>query len=119
MPHIRTVKELAAAVRIGKYADGGYPIYFLCADGGALAPATVKKNYKQIAQAVKEGSRGDSQWRVVAYDVNWEDPELYDADTNVRIPSAYAEDQAPKRAYKAKVKMVGKYPIVRSILRTR
>jgi len=28
---------------------------------------------------------------VIAAEVNWEDPDLYCADSNERIPSAYAE----------------------------
>lgn len=92
---INTVKELANAVRQGNYTLlGGYPIYFVCADGGVLSPKAVKDNYKLIARAVKEKGVYNRSWQVVGFDINWEDPNLYCCDTNERIPSAYAEESA-------------------------
>jgi hypothetical protein len=90
---IKTVKDLGAALKAGPYAwPGGYPIFFVTADGGALSFATVWEERKIIARAIADGD--DAQWRVVASDVNWEDAELFDDHSGNRIESAYAEDDA-------------------------
>jgi len=86
---IKTVKDLMFALRMGNYAwPGGYPLFFLTADRGALHPNTVRSELWQIARAVRD--KDNAQWRVIACDVNWEDSELYDAHTNEKIEAAYA-----------------------------
>jgi len=70
---------------------GGYPIYYLCADGGILCPHCANKE-----SAVKEADErpdypGFDQWRIVASDINWEDPSLTCDNCNQRIKSAYGE----------------------------
>lgn len=89
---IDSVRELMQAVREGKYADGGYPLFFFAHDGDTLCPDCVKKEIWQIARAVRDKQRNG--WRVVGMDVNWEDPDMWCAHCNARIPSAYAEDEA-------------------------
>jgi hypothetical protein len=91
---INTVADLDEALEHGPYAwPGGYPVYFVTADGGALAFKTVEAEYDTIADAINDDDTNGG-WRVVAADVNWEDPELYDDHTGERIESAYAEDDA-------------------------
>lgn len=88
-----TVAELDEALERGPYAwPGGYPLFFITDDGGVLSFKTVREEYDQIRESIEEDL--NDGWRVVAVDVNWEDPELYDDHTNERIESAYAEDDA-------------------------
>jgi hypothetical protein len=91
--NIDTISDFRKAVRHGAYAwPGGYPTFFICADAGALCHACAKKERRSIIHSIKD-DYGDG-WRVVAMDVNWEDPELFCAHCNERIESAYAEDKA-------------------------
>jgi len=83
----KTVKEM---LRGGAYAwPGGYPMFFITSDGAALSFAAVRANWCLVCAAMR-GHLNDG-WRVIAAEVNWEDPDLYCADSNERIPSAYAE----------------------------
>ena len=72
---------------------GGYPLYYLCADGGILCPQCANKE-----SAVREAEEhpdypDDDQWRIVAADVNWEDSSLTCDHCGQRIESAYAEPE--------------------------
>jgi hypothetical protein len=96
---INTVADLDEALDGGKYTSvGGYPVYYITCDGAALSYDTVKEEYDTIKEAVADWEADSSVpcdgWRVVAVDINWEDPELYDDHTSERIESAYAEDDA-------------------------
>ena len=91
--YIKTVADLDRVLADGPYADGGYPKYFLTEDGGALAFSTVKAEYPLIKEAIESRDKTGG-WFVIAFDINWENPELYDDHTGERIKSAYAEDQA-------------------------
>ena len=77
---------------VDSYAwPGGYPLYYLCADGESLCPACVAREFARIEQAILDAD--DSDWRVIAVDVNYEDSSLYCAHCSDRIPSAYAEPE--------------------------
>ena len=79
------------ALSQGAYAwPGGYPIYFLCADGEALSFDAAIENAALIRDAII-GADNTGGWRVVGCGVSWEDGALFCADTNKRIESAYAE----------------------------
>ena len=79
-------------LRDGPYAwPGGYPMYFVTADGEALSFEAVRKCWREVCRSHVTSFR-DPCWSLVAFDVNWEDAELYCAHTHARIPSAYAED---------------------------
>lgn len=94
---INTVQDFGKALKQGPYAwPGGYPIFFLTSDGGALAFGTAWEERQQIARAIIE--QDNSGWRVVGSDVNWEDGELLDDHTGERIESAYAEEGAGPHA---------------------
>lgn len=75
----------------GRYLDhawpGGYPVFHICDDGGYLCPACAN----DPANPIHEDTPNDG-WRIVASDINYEDPELYCDHCNERIPSAYAEE---------------------------
>jgi len=68
---------------------GGYPLYYITADGGVLSPSAVEENLDLCRDP------SDSQWHVIGADVNWEDPCLICDHTGNRIESAYAEDECP------------------------
>src|SRR5574337_870491 len=91
---INTVRDFGEALKNGPYAwPGGYPIFFITSDGGALSFATAWNERALIVQAILDNDRRGG-WRVVASDVNWEDGSLYDDHSGARIESAYAEDDA-------------------------
>lgn len=93
---INSISDYRRAIRNGPYAwPGGYPLYFVMADGESLSFKAAKENRREILEALAHGDRRD-QWRPVAFEVNWEDPDLVCAHTNERIESAYAEDIANK-----------------------
>lgn len=101
-----TVREFLQSLRGGRYADGGYPKFWLTADGGELSYAACLANCGRIARAIRGDAKragidparfyswDEAQWRVVACDINWENPDMRCADTGERIESAYAEDDA-------------------------
>jgi hypothetical protein len=94
---IETVRDFLECLREGAYTSvGSYPKFFLTDDGGALSFKTAREEVWQIARAIRDVERNG--WRVVACDVNWEDPELFDDHSGERIQSAYAEDEAQQNA---------------------
>jgi hypothetical protein len=88
---IESVSDFRRAMRYGPYAwPGAYPIYFITADGGVLSYAAAKAERRQVVRAIGH-SESFSGWRIVAYDVNWEDADLTCDHTGEKIESAYAE----------------------------
>lgn len=69
--HFRTIEsgaQLKATLRAGPYAwPGGYDLYFITSDGGALCFDCVKGNLRPILESVKTGY--DDGWRVTACDM--------------------------------------------------
>lgn len=92
---VYTVEQFRADLQEPYVWPGGYPRYFLCSDGEALSYAAAQECAPLIEQAIEHRDTSGG-WRVVACEVNWEDPELYCSHTNKRIESAYAEDDAPE-----------------------
>lgn len=91
---IESISDFRKAIRNGPYAwPGGYPLYFLMADGETLSfnAARDKSNRRAILEAIAH--KNDRQWQPVAMDINWEDDAMFCAHTNERIESAYAEPE--------------------------
>lgn len=85
-----TLGEYRAAIRSGPYAwPGGYPLFFICDDGGALCFTCAKKERRNIISSIAWNVRDG--WKVAAVDVNWEDTELYCDHCSKPIESAYGE----------------------------
>lgn len=85
-----TLADIKNALRNGPYAwPGGYPTFFITSHGEALSHAAVRADWVNVCAEYISG--GNTGWRIAAIDINWEDPDLYCAETNARIPSAYAE----------------------------
>jgi hypothetical protein len=70
---------------------GGYPRYFICADGEALSFPEAEHNKALIVDAIN-GDPFNSEWRVVGCEINWEDQDLICVSSGERIQSAYGED---------------------------
>lgn len=102
---IKTGKDFRTAIKQGPYAwPGGYPTFFITSDGEALSFNDAKKNAKQIIRAIRDKDRGG--WNVVAFEINWEDNELYSSDSNEKIESAYAENPRKRKSYGGEARKV-------------
>jgi hypothetical protein len=93
-----TLQEVKRLLRHGPWAwPGGYPLYLVCDDGGALCFTCARKEWRQVVSAhLRPWAQNAEidQWRIATYDTNWEDPELQCEHCGKRIQSAYAEDEA-------------------------
>ena len=89
---IETLCDFRRAMRHGPYVwPGGYPVYFITADGGALSYDAARANRREIISAIADNdARGG--WRVAGLEINYEDDALYCDHTGARIPSAYGDD---------------------------
>ena len=89
---ISSGRKLRNTLRAGPYAwPGGYPLYFITSDGGALSFQTVRENLRSVLDSIRHKS--NDGWRVIACEVNWEDENLYDDHTGEKIESAYGENE--------------------------
>ena len=87
---IANAADVKSCLRAGPYAwPGGYPLYFVTRDGGALSFDAVQDNLALVLADMRDGS-GD--WAVTAVDINYEDVELACDHTGEHIPSAYGDD---------------------------
>lgn len=87
---INSISDFRKAVRNGPYAwPGGYPLYFICDDGGALCCACVKTERRNILESISNKARDG--WNVRGMDINYEDSELTCDHCNKAIESAYGE----------------------------
>jgi len=85
--NIETVADFRKAVRMGPYAwPGGYPLYWITSDGGALSWEVCKTERHNILWSLH--NKVDDGWRVVALDVNYEDDIICDH-TGKQIEAAY------------------------------
>lgn len=89
-----SLSVIKSELRAGKYAwPGGYPKFFVCADGETLSYEAAYENRKEIFRTHLQAPKGyhDAQWTLVGCDINWEDNEMVCAHTGKRIESAYAD----------------------------
>jgi hypothetical protein len=93
---IRTVADLKATLRAGEWAwPGGYPLYFVTSDGGALSFDTVKAELFNVIWEIQ--TETDGGWRVVGCDINYEDGDLVCDHSGDPIESAYGDrNMAPR-----------------------
>lgn len=85
---INSLSDLRKAFRHGPYAwPGGYPVYFVMADGAALSFKSARENRREMIAAFCK--YGDPDWKPVALEINWEDDSLVDSHTGEKIESAY------------------------------
>jgi hypothetical protein len=97
MLNINSISDFRKAVRNGPYAwPGGYPLYWIMADGGACAFNVAKTERRSMLEALRDDATDNGpslDWLPVALEVNWEDGDLFCDHTGERIPSAYAEPE--------------------------
>jgi hypothetical protein len=87
---IETPADLKATLRAGPYTwPGGYPMYFVMADGEALSFKAAREQLAELLAAFRSCDRHD-QWRAVGVEINYEDPDLVCAHTNEPIEAAHA-----------------------------
>lgn len=95
--HIQRVDQFNLALSQGGYAwPGGYPLYFVMADGESLAfdVAGLPDVAPLIRDAIIAGPHtGNDEWRVIAVEVNWEDDTLTCVHTGRAIECAYPSDE--------------------------
>ena len=74
---------------------GGYPIYYVFADGGCCCPDCANENIEEIDADIKGKRCWNSHggWAIDAFDINYEDADLYCDHCSKRIESAYAEPE--------------------------
>ncbi len=65
---------------------GGYPMYYVCKDGGTLCPTCANKEIDLIAAALHD--EHDKQWGLAGLDVNYEDESLYCDHCSKQLESA-------------------------------
>lgn len=76
---------------------GGYPIYYLFADGGVCCPACANKEITQIDDDTRGVVRFPMMrprcggFALCGFDVNYEDRDLYCDHCGKEIPAAYAD----------------------------
>jgi hypothetical protein len=70
---------------------GGYPLYWITADGAALAWHVVRDEWREIVAAHLHRDRGCG-WYIEACDVNWEDAHLFCDHCGEQIEPAYGEN---------------------------
>jgi hypothetical protein len=88
---IENRQQLRATIRIGKYGwPGGYPLYLMFGDGEPCCFECANKEYKRIARDMKDGY--DKSFQIIGCDINYEDNDMYCANCNTKIESAYGED---------------------------
>ena len=87
---IDTVADFKATLRAGPYVwPGGYPLFFITSDGGALSFESARECAYEIMHSIRHGI--NDGWRVVACEVNYEDSDLYCDHSGKPIESAYGE----------------------------
>jgi hypothetical protein len=80
--------ELSENGKLPAYAwPGGYPIYYLCADGEVLCADCA--NSEEAVNA----DESDKQWHIVGADCNYEDDCMHCAHCNKQIEPAYPADK--------------------------
>lgn len=86
----KTHESIKAA--IGAYAwPGGYPVYLVMADGGALCPECLRSNLRLILRATH--GHHATEWAAEGAVINWEDAALTCDNCGQRIEVAYGEDE--------------------------
>lgn len=86
--YIKSCADFKATIRAGEFAwPGGYQMFLITSDGGALSFASAKENAGQVLDSIGSGS--NDGWRVVGCDINYEDTDLYCDHSGESIPAAY------------------------------
>ncbi len=87
-----TAREYKEGIRDGAYAwPGMCAKYLIMEDGGALCFTCAHREAYCILSEIRRPGAGDPGWRPAAFDVNWEDPDLYCDQCGAQIPREYED----------------------------
>jgi hypothetical protein len=94
---LTALRENEGHGKLIKYAwPGGYPVFYLTADGAMLCPDCANGENGSEARTCDgpDDSPWDRQWKIVAGDVYWEGPDEPCAHCGAAIASAYGDPDA-------------------------
>jgi len=76
-----------------KYAwPGGYPLFIVLSDGGALSIDAARANYRRLCRAYITKDAYRDGWSALSAEINYEDQNLYCDQSGERIEPAYPAD---------------------------
>ncbi len=94
---VSTTAAVKAFIRAPFTSIGGYPMYGIADDGGALCAKCCRAEWRNIVDSMR--TETDDGWRVIALEVNYESD--IDCDhCGDMIPAAYLDDEDRLRARK-------------------
>ena len=70
---------------------GGYPVIYVCTDGGTLCPKCAREDGE--APTHDDGSRNDSGWGIVGSDIHYEGPPEVCDHCGTAVESAYGDPE--------------------------
>ncbi len=70
---------------------GGYPIYTVMSEGELLCPECARQNFRQIAEATRDGLRDG--WQALGAEAYWEGADQQCAHCGKDLPSAYGDPE--------------------------
>lgn len=83
-----------ASGQLPAYAwPGGYPLFYLMADGEVICSDCANGGNGSLATDVATDCSDDDQWTIVAVEINWEDTSMFCAHCAAQIESAYGNDE--------------------------
>ena len=89
---LKTTKEVKTAIRSGPYAwPGGYPLFFIADDGDTICYRCARNEWRYICDSITHNIRDG--WMIIANEINWECDQLFCANCNERIESAYGKGE--------------------------
>jgi hypothetical protein len=84
-----TTKHIKNFIRRPYAWPGGYPMYLILDDGGALCKKCAKSEWPTICRSIRDNTADG--WNPIAIDINWEDATLCCDHCSKPIESAYAD----------------------------
>lgn len=90
-----TAKHVKAFIREPYAWPGGYPMFAVADDGGALCKTCCLGEFRNIVHSIQTDCHDG--WLIEAITINWEDGDLTCDHCNDYIESAYSEPSAPNK----------------------
>jgi hypothetical protein len=88
MNNRKAINDLKDAIRHPHAWPGGYPVYAVLSDGEMVCHECAKKEYKNILDSTRNGSRDG--WQCIGADILWEGV-AYCGHCSKELESAYGE----------------------------
>jgi hypothetical protein len=90
MKNGKAIRQVKTAARDRFAWPGGYPLFIVMSDGGAVCPTCARENFTRIARSTRDAARDG--WDAVGADINWEDSDLVCDHCGAAIQPAYTDD---------------------------